>query len=325
MVGKEQRQAAADPTAIMGGMVKRDFVSLGDLGPAQVRDLLDRAALLKRGPSEPVLAGKSLALLFQKPSLRTKISFDVAMTQLGGHCLYLSPDEVGIGKRETAEDVARVVSRYVDCIAARTFSHREVEVLARYSRVPVVNALSDAEHPCQALADLLTIEEQRGALRGTVIAYVGDGNNVAASLLLGAALTGATFRTASPAGYALSDGTVARARAIAGETGAVIEMVGSPQEAVLASDVVYTDVWTSMGQEDESARRGFAFNPYQVTEAVFSMASPDAIFLHPLPAHRGEEVTAGVMEHERSVVFEQAENRLHANKAVLIDLLGPAA
>jgi ornithine carbamoyltransferase len=277
---------------------------------------------MKNGESPRILTGKTLALLFEKPSLRTRVSFDVAMQQLGGHALYLSPAEVGLRGREPVADVARVLSRYVDAVAARTFEHETVEELARWADVPVINALSDGEHPCQVLADLLTIYEKKGRWRGLVLAFVGDGNNVARSLMLGSALVGMDFRIAAPQGYRISTALVDKAKSLAVASGATIACVESPQEAVRGADVVYTDVWTSMGQEEEQAERRRAFGGYQVNAELLALASPDAIVMHDLPAHRGEEIAEEVIEGPQSVVFDQAENRLHAQKAVLALILG---
>jgi ornithine carbamoyltransferase len=250
------------------------------------------------------------------------VSFDVAMQQLGGHALYLSPAEVGLGEREPVADVARVLSRYVDAIAARTFKHETVEELARWADVPVINALSDGEHPCQALADLLTIYEKKDRWRGLVLAFVGDGNNVARSLMLGSAMVGMEFRIASPQGYCVSRALVDKAESLAAASGAAVVCVESPQEAVRGADVVYTDVWASMGQEKEQVERRRAFSGYQVNAELLALASPDAIVMHDLPAHRGEEIADEVIEGPQSVVFDQAENRLHAQKAVLALILG---
>ena len=244
------------------------------------------------------------------------------MRQLGGDCLYLSPPEVGLGNREPAADVARVLSRYVDVIAARTFRHESVEELARYADVPVINALSDGEHPCQALADFLTIGEKKGRWQGVSVAFIGDGNNVARSLMLGAATLGMDFRIASPRDYCLAPDLVAGAGAVAAAAGGSVASLESPSDAVRGADVVYTDVWASMGQEHEAAQRLEAFAGYQVDIALMTEAAPDAIFMHDLPAHRGEEVTDEVIEGPQSVVFDQAENRLHAQKAVLALILG---
>ena len=298
----------------------KDLLSVGDLGPEDVRRLLHRAAEMKRQGPSTILAGHSLALLFEKPSLRTRVSFDVAMQQLGGHTVYLSQSEVGLGGREPVADVARTLSRYVQIIAARTFSHATLESLASHATVPVINALSDSEHPCQALADMLTVQEKKAGLEGVTLAYVGDGNNVASSLLLAAAMAGAAFRVASPPGQEVPDAIVSLGRSLAG-SGASITLMEDPREAVAGADVVYTDVWTSMGQEAEAAERRGAFAAYQVTPDLLSLAASDAILMHPLPAHHGEEVAPGLIDSPRSVVFDQAENRLHVQKAILAELL----
>jgi ornithine carbamoyltransferase len=300
----------------------RDLLSIADLSPEELARVLETAHALRQTPDRLLLAGKTLALVFEKPSLRTRVSFDVAMRQLGGDCIYLSPAEVGLGTREPVEDVARVLGRYVDCIAARTFAHETVEGLARWAEVPVINALSDGEHPCQALADVLTIRERKGRLKGVRLTFVGDGNNTARSLCLAAAMSGMEFRLASPEGYALPEATVVRARELAGGSGGSVTCLRDPKEAVKGSDVVYTDVWASMGQEEERAARREAFQGFQVDAGLMSLAAPEAIFMHDLPAHRGEEVAAEVIDGPQSVVFEQAENRLHAQKAVLALVLG---
>jgi ornithine carbamoyltransferase len=280
---------------------------------------------LKDAGRRPILSGKTLALVFEKPSLRTRVSFDVAMTHLGGHCIYISPPEVGLGQRETPADVARVLSRYVDAIAARTFTQATVQELADHAAVPVINALSDEEHPCQALADLLTVREKKGGLRGVTLAYIGDGNNVANSLAFGGAMTGIHLRFASPAGYEMPERVRALAETLAAECGGSIAQLSDPAEAATGADVVYTDVWASMGQEHESSARRESFTGYTVDERLMSLAKADAIFMHDLPAHRGEEVTAEVIDGPRSVVFDQAENRVHAQKAVLALLLAEDA
>jgi len=300
----------------------RDLISIADMSPQDIQRVVNTALMMKSGRSSSVLKGKTLALLFEKPSLRTRVSFDVAMQQLGGHAVYLSPAEVGLGEREPVADVARVLSRYVDAIAARTFKHETVEELARWADVPVMNALSDGEHPCQALADLLTIYEKKGRWRGLVLSFVGDGNNVARSLMLGSALAGMDFRIASPQGYGISADLVDKAKNLAAASGAAVVCVESPQEAVSGADVVYTDVWASMGQEREQAERQRAFSGYQVNAELLALASPDAIVMHDLPAHRGEEIADEVIEGPQSAIFDQAENRLHAQKAVLSLILG---
>jgi len=299
----------------------RDLISIADMSPQDIRRVVDTARMMKSGRPSSVLKGKTLALLFEKPSLRTRVSFDVAMQQLGGHAVYLSPAEVGLGEREPVADVARVLSRYVDAIATRTFAQETVEELARWADVPVINALSDGEHPCQALADLLTIYEKKGRWQGVVLSFVGDGNNVARSLMLGSALAGMDFRIASPQGYGISTELVDKAKSLAA-SGVAVVCVESPQEAVSGADVVYTDVWMSMGQEKEQAERQRAFSGYQVNAELLALASPDAIVMHDLPAHRGEEIADEVIEGPQSVVFDQAENRLHAQKAVLSLILG---
>jgi len=301
--------------------MNKDLVSIEDLNREEIEHLIEHALRMKHGAHAPLLAGRSLALVFQKPSLRTKVSFDIAMNQLGGHSVYLSPEEVGLGKRESAADVARVLSRYVDGIAARTFSHETVQVLARYSPVPVINALSDYEHPCQALSDLLTIYEKKGSLPGLTVAFIGDGNNVANSLFLSCCLVGMNFHFACPAGYEMKKAVMDRGKEFAAHSGGRIEMGSDPRRAVKDVDIIYTDVWTSMGQEAEGKKRRIAFSGYQVDSKLLDEAKGDVLFMHPLPAHNGEEVAAGLLEDARSVVFDQAENRLHLQKAVLAKLL----
>lgn len=303
-------------------MKKKDLLSIADLSAAEVGKILRQALLIKSRPAPKSLSGKILALLFEKPSLRTRVSFEVAIHELGGYCLYLSPEEVGLGKREPASDVARVLSRYVDGMVVRTFAQETLQQLAKYSKVPVVNALSDFEHPCQALADILTILEKKGKLKGLNLAYIGDGNNVANSLLLAAAYMGLNFSIASPAGYEVSDDVLKMAKGFASESGSRISLTDKPEQAVKDADVVYTDVWTSMGQEAEAQKRRQAFAGYQVDSQLLSLAKKDAIFMHPLPAHHGEEVAVGILDDPRSVVFDQAENRLHAQKALLIEIYG---
>jgi ornithine carbamoyltransferase len=303
-------------------MSKKDVLSVADLSAAEVEKIIAQALKIKRGPAPKSLSGKILALLFEKPSLRTRVSFEVAIHQLGGYCLYLSPEEVGLGKREPASDVARVLSRYVHGIIARTFAHETLQALASHATVPVINALSDLEHPCQALADIVTIREKKGKLKGLTLAYVGDGNNVANSLLLAAAYTGINFSIASPPGYAIKNEIWQKAKVLTAKSGSRLSLTDKPELAVKDADVVYTDVWTSMGQEVESAIRRKAFARYQVDARLLSLAKKDAIFMHPLPAHHGEEVAAGILEDPRSVVFDQAENRLHVQKALLIEMFG---
>ena len=297
----------------------RHFLSIADLSPAEMAALLDDADALKRDPvpRDPPLRGRALAMIFEKPSLRTRLSFDVAMRDLGGHSSYLSPQEVGLGRRESVSDVARVVSRYVDVVVLRTFAHETLDEFAKHSTVPVINGLSDLTHPCQGLADIFTVRERKGTLHGVVAAYVGDGNNVAHSFMLGAAKTGMTLRVASPAGFEPLPRYRDLAAAAAKETGARITYGQDPAAAVRDADVVYTDVWTSMGQEQEYERRRRAFQGFQVNRELLANAKPDAIVLHDLPAHRGEEITDDVIDGPQSAVFDQAENRLHTQKAVL--------
>lgn len=299
----------------------KSLISLSNLDSREVALLLDRAASMKKQAIPKVLEGKSLALLFEKPSLRTRVSFDVAMKQLGGHCLYISPQEVGLGQREPVSDVARVLDRYVDGIVARTFSHKTIETLAEYASVPVINGLSDAEHPCQALSDVLTIHEKTGKLEGTALAYVGDGNNVAHSLMLAASMTGMDFRIASPLQYGVRDEFLQKAQLLARENNGLVMSTDDPFAAVHGASIVYTDVWASMGQENEAEKKKAALAPYQVNESLLSRAGKDAFIMHPLPAHHGEEVAVGVLDKPGSIVFDQAENRLHLQRALLAELL----
>ncbi|MBA7474575.1 Ornithine carbamoyltransferase [subsurface metagenome] len=303
-------------------MPGKDLLSISDLSSEYIGLLISDAVDMKAEGWSSLLDRKTLALIFEKPSLRTRVSFEVAMRQLGGHTIYLSPAEVGLGKRESVPDVARVLSRYVDVIAARTFSHQTLEILARYSAVPVINALSDLEHPCQALADLLTIYEKKGELSGLTLAFVGDGNNVAHSLMLAASLMGVNFRIASPTGYTIQDSLLHLARDYAATSGAEIFCTEEPHLAVSGADVVYTDVWASMGQEVEVDQRRQIFTNYQVNNELLSSAKADAILMHPLPAHYGEEVTEDILNSPQSVVFDQAENRMHLQKALLAGMLG---
>lgn len=299
-------------------MKGKDLLSIGDLTPDDAWRIINNAVEMKQQGISSILAGQTLALLFEKPSLRTRVSFDVAMHQLGGHTIYLPQGEVGLGSRESVSDVARTLSRYVNFIAARTFVHATVESLAEHATVPVINALSDKEHPCQALADLLTIYEKKGRLEGLTLAFIGDGSNVANSLLLASALMGMNFKVASPKGYEVSDEVAGLGRDLAQDS--KILRVEQPQAAAEGADVVYTDVWTSMGQEAEAERRRKDFAGYQVNAELLSLAAKDAILMHPLPAHHDEEIAPGLIDSPQSVVFDQAENRLHVQKAILEDL-----
>jgi ornithine carbamoyltransferase len=304
----------------------RHFLHIADYTASELQHLLELAVALKKewqspGGNKPRLKGKVLAMVFQKPSLRTRVSFDMAMRHVGGDALYLSPNEIGLGGRESTADVARVLSGYVQAIMARTFAHQHVLDLARWSTVPVINGLSDYNHPCQALGDALTILEHKGRLTGLQVAFVGDGNNVATSLLHLCARFGAHFTVASPEGYEVAKAAVELGRDLAAESGARIALLRDPHAAVRGADVIYTDTWTSMGQEAETQKRQAVFPPYQVNAQLLSEARPDAIVMHCLPAHRGQEITDEVMDGPQSVVFPQAENRLHAQKAILVHLL----
>ena len=296
---------------------------MADLTPAEVCALVERARDVKGTPDQAKpLQGKTLALLFEKPSLRTRVSFEIATANLGGACIYLSPAEVGIGGREAVSDVAQVLSRYVDCIVYRCFAHATLVELAEYATVPVINALSDYEHPCQTLADLTTVLEQRGSLPGVTLAYVGDGNNVARSLGLGCAAVGMHYRIASPEGYGLTPEDERAIQTVAAANGGSAAFMDDPREAVAGANVVYTDVWASMGHEEEAAARREVFQGYQVNPELMSHAAPGAVFMHDLPAHYGEEVPHGFLDGPPSVVFDQAENRLHAQQALLEAILG---
>jgi len=303
----------------------RDFLTLLDFSTEEILDLLALAADLKAkqkaGVSYTPLSGKTMAMIFEKPSTRTRVSFEVGMIQLGGQAMYLNGNDLQLGRGETIADTARVLSQYVDVIMIRTFAHQKVEELAEYASVPVINGLTDDDHPCQALADLLTIYEVKKTFQGVKLAYVGDGNNVANALLVAAAKVGMNVAIACPPGYEPKKEYVEAARQIGEKTGATVVVTHDPLVAVAGADAIYTDVWTSMGQESESAERLQVFQPYQVNEELVKAAKPDYLFLHCLPAHRGEEVTAGVMDGPNSVVFEQAGNRLHAQKAILLSVL----
>lgn len=303
----------------------RHFLHIADYAPTELQRLLDLAVRLKRerqrGGNRPLLKGKVLGMIFQKPSLRTRVSFDMAMRHLGGDALYLSPAEIGLGQRESVADVARVLSGYVDAIMARTFAHQHILDLARWASVPVINGLSDYNHPCQALADALTIQEHKGKLAGLKVAFIGDGNNVAVSLLHICAKLGAHFSIASPSGYELPPAVVEQGQAFARASGARITLHREPGDAACEADVLYADTWTSMGQEAEAAVRRTAFAGYTVNAEMLRLARPDAIVMHCLPAHRGEEITDEVMDGPQSAIFPQAENRMHAQKAILVELL----
>ncbi|MCH8234946.1 MAG: ornithine carbamoyltransferase [Chloroflexi bacterium] len=295
----------------------RHFLSVTDLAPSELREVIARGRALKAGERSQALAGKSIAILFEKPSLRTKLSFEIGITRLGGHAIYFSPDEVGLGTREPVQDVARVMSRMADAAIIRTFAHEVLEEFASAATIPVVNALTDAEHPCQALADLQTIEESKGALEGARVAFIGDGNNVAVSLALGMASTGGHLTIASPPGYELPGKTASDAGRLNAKSGGSLRLITDPVEAVRDADIVYTDVWTSMGHEAESQARLAAFKGYQVNPALLDKAPDGVRFMHDLPAHPGEEISEGLLTDPRSIAFDQAENRLHAQAGLL--------
>jgi len=301
-----------------------DLVSVRDLSPQQVKAVIDLAALIKLRSSafRGALAGKQVVMFFEKPSLRTRITFQAGMASLGGDCFFMDQTAARINQRETLSDIAHNLERWVHGIVLRTFEHSTVEAIATHASIPVINALSDLEHPCQALADFFTLQEKFGNLSGLRLTYLGDGNNMAHSLLLTAASLGSCIRIATPKAYAPNPAIVDAARAIALETGASIQILTDPEEAVGGADAVYTDTWASMGQEHEAKERGKIFSSYQVNDELMSLAAPHAVFMHCLPAHRGEEVTDAVIDSSRSIVFDQAENRLHIQKAILLMLLG---
>jgi len=305
--------------------MKKDFIAITDYSAQDIQNLLNLAVRLKKEyfkeGNPPLLKGKVLAMIFQKPSLRTRISFDMAMRHLGGDALYISPDEIGLGKRESIADVARVLSGYVSAIMARVFAHEHVVELARWSSIPVINGLSDYNHPCQAMADALTIFEKFGTFNGLNVTFVGDGNNVAVSLMHVCVKLGANFTLASPEGYDLNPAALEIGQKIAADNGVKITLLRDPHEAVKNADVIYTDTWTSMGQEAETKKRELVFPPFQVNSKLVSEARPHVIVMHCLPAHRGQELTDTVADGPHSVIFTQAHNRLHAQKAILVHLL----
>lgn len=306
----------------------KHFLDLSEHSPEELQDLLDLAVRLKKeyfaGGNTPLLKGKVLGMIFQKPSLRTRVSFDMAMRQMGGDALYLSPSEIGLGKRESIADVARVLSGYVQILMARVFEHAHVLELAKWSSIPVINGLSDFSHPCQAIADALTIQEKFGRGKGLNVAYVGDGNNVAVSLMHISAKLGWNFTIANPKGYDLDPKAVEMAEEFSSNSGSKLNFIRDPHEAVRDARVIYTDTWTSMGEEEETAQREKVFPPYQVNAHLVCEADKDVIVMHCLPAHRNHELTDDVADGPHSVIFPQAHNRLHAQKAILARLLGVA-
>ncbi len=308
-------------------MKKRDFVSITDLTAKEIEKILKNAIILKKqlkaGNKSFILQNKTLVMIFEKPSLRTRLSFEIGMTQFGGYAVYLGPSDIGLGKRESVEDIAKVASSMGDIIMARTFSHDAILQLAKYSSVPVINALSDLEHPCQILADFQTIMEVKKKLKGLTIGFMGDGNNnVTHTMLLGAVMLGVHFRCASPKEYWMDKEIVTKAEKIALKTKTKIFQTEDPAEAAENCDVIVTDTWVSMGNESEKEKRLKIFKPYQVNSAIMKLAKKDALFLHCLPAYRGKEVTVEVIDGPQSVVFQEAENRLHAQKALILFLSG---
>ena len=304
----------------------RHLVNLQDYDEGEIYDLINLAFRLKeeqkKGIPHPILSNKALGMIFSKASTRTRVSFEVGIYQLGGYGLFLNSSDIQLGRGETIEDTAKVLSRYLDGIMIRTYAQEDVEELAKYSTIPIINGLTDMFHPCQILADLMTIYESKGKLKGLKLAYVGDGNNVAHSLLIGCTKVGMNISIACPTGYEPHKNVIDWAIGNSKSSGSLVNITSQPKEAVWDADIVYTDVWTSMGQEKESNERLKAFAPYQVNQSLFSLAKPDAIFLHCLPAHRGEEVTSEVIDGPQSLVFEEAENRLHVQKAVMVSLMG---
>ena len=315
-----QTTRALPPLARPRTLIGRDLLSLADLAPAETTFLIDLGIRVKTQPSlyRQSLEGKTLAMLFEKPSLRTRVTFEVGMSQLGGHALYLGSQEVGLGKREAIKDVARNLTRWVDAVMARVFEHESLVELAKHASIPVINGLSDIEHPCQALGDFMTLHEHKQKLSGLTLAWVGDGNNVVHSLIHSAARLGVRMRVATPPGYGPNPAVVDAAR----REGGSIELTNDPAEAVAGADAVYTDVWASMGQETEAEARQQVFRPYQVNARLMRRAGAKALFMHCLPAHRGLEVTDEVIDGQKSIVYDQAENRLHIQKAILLALLG---
>ena len=294
--------------------MKRNFVSIFDLSKNEIFEIFDLTKKLKesqkKGIEHKVLKDRTLAMVFEKPSLRTRVTFETGMTQLGGHAIYLAPADIQLGKRESVPDVARNLSRWVDLVMARVFAHKTVEDLSKYATIPVVNALSDTEHPCQIMADLFTVLEHRGSLDNLLIAYIGDGNNVCNSFIAASSILGFQLRIATPSGYEPAEDYIGQSKNVL--------LTTDPQEAVARADVVYTDVWTSMGQEQEAAERKRIFAPYQINHALLASANKDHLVMHCLPAHRGEEITDEVIDGPHSVVLDEAENRLHVQKGLLV-------
>src|SRR5215475_10147949 len=323
MRGQVIERIPAMPVPDVGKPAMRDLVSTRDLSASEVRSVLDLAAVVKARPSDfrRTLEGKQLVMFFEKPSLRTRLTFEAGMSSLGGTAFFMDQTGGRIDARESLRDIAHNVERWVDVIVLRTFAHSTVEDMAAHAAIPVINALSDLEHPCQALADYSVLQERLGNLKNVTLAYVGDGNNVAHSLLLTGALLGSRVRVATPSGYEPNAEILSAAQEIALGTGAKLDICKDPNRAVVGANAVYTDAWASMGQEHESEARANIFQPYQVNEELMAEASPHAVFMHCLPAHRGQEVTDAVIDSPQSVVFDQAEGRLHVQKAILMLLL----
>ena len=295
----------------------KDFLSIADLPMNHVNDLINIGCSSKTNPNQNILNKKNLVLLFEKPSLRTRVSFEIGIRQFGGECIYLNKEDVGMNSRENADDIAKVLDRWADGIIARVFQHSTLITLSENTSIPVINALSDQEHPCQAIADLMTIKEHKGNLKGLKVVFVGDGNNVATSLSIGCASVGADFILSCPSGYEIQHDLWLEAQKRASITGSKLEIINDPKSAVSNADVIYTDVWISMGQEDETKNRIEKFSQYQVNPELMSLSNKNAIFMHDMPAHENEEISIGMLDHPQSVVFDQAENRLHAQKGIL--------
>ena len=295
----------------------KDFLSIADLPMNHVNDLINIGCSSKTNPNQNILNKKNLVLLFEKPSLRTRVSFEIGIRQFGGECIYLNKEDVGMNSRENANDIAKVLDRWADGIIARVFQHSTLITLSENTSIPVINALSDQEHPCQAIADLMTIKEHKGNLKGLKVVFVGDGNNVATSLSIGCASVGADFILSCPSGYEIQHDLWLEAQKRASITGSKLEIINDPKSAVSNADVIYTDVWISMGQEDETKNRIEKFSQYQVNPELMSLSNKNAIFMHDMPAHENEEISIGMLDHPQSVVFDQAENRLHAQKGIL--------
>ena len=295
----------------------KDFLSIADLPIDHVNNLIDRGCSSKTKPNQNILNKKNLVLLFEKPSLRTRVSFEIGIRQFGGECIYLNKEDVGMNSRENANDIAKVLDRWADGIIARVFEHSTLITLAENTTIPIINALSDREHPCQSIADLMTMKEHKNKLEGLKVVFVGDGNNVAASLSMGCASVGADFILSCPSGYEIPQDLWSNAKKRAAVTGSKLEIINDPKIAVSNADVIYTDVWVSMGQEDETKNRISQFSQYQVNHELMLLANKNAIFMHDMPAHENEEISIGMLDHPQSVVFDQAENRLHAQKGIL--------